>query len=129
MSAIIPKNAPIRQLDKAAEPDRQVTEDEVKDVPRLQKLLMELLRDVATLKRRWWPNRIDYEDRAVGAASTHRFTHNFKGRVRWWVVDWVPDVAGDEYRLERDVDATDANTLVLRSDVVGTITLRVEEVG
>jgi hypothetical protein len=118
----------LRQLDRKAEPAQQVTEDEVQDPSRLVRLLMSILREVATLKRRWAPRRMDFEDRYVDdtGAATFRFEHRFGGRVRWWAVDWMSDDGGVD--LVRD-GATDPNTLVLRSYCTGTITLRVEEAG
>lgn len=130
MSAVVPKNGPTRQLDRAAEPDEIVTDDEAKDPPRLARRIMIALRDIATLKRRWWPREIYFEDRAVDAtASTkYRFPHGFGGRVRYACVDWVATGAGTSYCLEKHAD-TDENTLVLISGSAGTITLRVWEAG
>lgn len=128
MSANIPNGGQPRQLDRQAEPDEQVTEDQVQDPPRLARLLMAILRELALLKRRFWPRRIDHEDREVDATGTtlFRFHHGFGGRVRWWVVDW--DASSGAPALRKD-SSSDNNTLVLVSDVEGTMTLRIEEAG
>ena len=128
MSAIIPLNGKVRQLDRRAEPDELVTEDQARDPKRVARLLAQLLRDVASLKRRFWARHIDFEDRTVDATGTtpYRFPHGFNGRVRWSVVDWVS--ASDGPRMARDT-TSDANTLVLVSYEAGTVTIRVEEAG
>lgn len=128
MSAVAPKYGPVRRLDRASEPDERVTVDDLKSPDYLARLLMRILRELADLRRRWWPKRIDVEDRDVdGTGSTkYRFPHGFGGRVRWWVVDWsgASSVAG----LMRHSDS-DNNTLVLVSWVAGTVTVRIEEAG
>ena len=128
MSAIIPRSGPVRQLDRKAEPDEQVTTEQAKDPERVSRLLMRILRDLAQLKRRWAPRRIDFEDRTVDATGTtlHQFTHNFAGRVRWWAVDWQASSGAPS--LRRHVSSNE-NTLVLVSSVSGTATIRVEEAG
>lgn len=127
MSANIKNDSSVKQLDRRAEPDEQVTEEQVKDSSRLGRLLMTMLRDIALLKRRWAPRRMDFEDVVVdGTATTkYRLTHKFGGRVRWWPVDWLyPSASG----LAKHSD-TDNDTLVLVSYVAGTVTIRVEEAG
>ena len=128
MSANIPANGPIRQLDKRAEPDELLTEEQANDPKRVARLLLSMLRDVAQLKRRWLPRRIDFEDRIVDATGTivYRLQHGFGGRVRWWVVDWTG--ASNESRLVRHSSSTD-NTLALVSYTVGIATIRIEEAG
>ena len=128
MSAIIPRSGPVRQLDRKAEPDEQVTTEQAKDPERVSRLLMSILRDLAQLKRRWAPRRIDFEDRTVDATGTalHRFSHNFAGRVRWWVVDWQASSGAPSLRRHA---SSDENTLVLVSSVAGTASIRVEEAG
>jgi hypothetical protein len=128
MSAIIPRSGPTRQLDRKAEPDEQITPEQAKDPDRVSRLFMSILRDLATLKRRWAPRRIDFEDRTVDATgmTLHQFTHNFAGRVRWWVVDWQTSTGASSLRRH---SASDENTLVLVSSVAGTATIRVEEAG
>ena len=128
MSAVIKTDGKLRQLDKAAEPPDQVTEEQVQDPKRLSRLLMSMLRDVVTLKRRWWPTFIDFEDVAVDGTGTtkYRFAHRLGKRVRWWPVDWKGATAGP--RLVRHADSDD-RTLVLVSYTAGTVTLRTEEAG
>lgn len=127
MSAIVPAHGDIRQLDRHAEPDEQVTPADVQDPERVSRLLMRILRDLAALKRRWWPLRVDVEDREVDATGTtkYRYPHGFGGRVRWWVVGWS-GAAGPQLA---EHDDTDDMTLVLVSYVAGTVTLRIEEAG
>lgn len=127
MSAIVDKAGKTRQLDRPAEPSEQVTVEQVADPPTLVRLLMRLLREVAFGNRRWFPQRVDHEDRVVDATGTtkYRFPHGFGGRVRWFPVDWQ-GAAG--HGLARH-DDSDTNTLVLVSYVAGTVTLRIEAAG
>lgn len=128
MSTVYPKNGKARQLDQLAQPDEQVTEEQVQDPRRLSRLLMSLVRDVARAKRRWWPRFVEHEDRTVDATGTtlHRFAHRLDSRVRWWPVDWTGATAGP--RLVRH-SSSDKDTLVLVSYTSGTLTLRIEEAG
>lgn len=127
MSAIV-ASGQTRQLDRQAEPDEQVTPEYVADQERMARLLMRILRDLALMKRRFWPRRADHEDRVVDGTGTtkYRFPHGYNGRIRWFPVDWSGATAGP--RLVRHAD-TDNNTLVLVSYTAGTVTLRVEEAG
>lgn len=128
VSSIVEKSGKVRALEKAAEPDEQITPEQWQDVPRMTRLMTEVLRNLTSLLRRSWPQRVDHEDRAVDATGTvvHLFPHNFGGRVRWWVVDWtgatLPPV------LIRHSSSTN-DTLALTSGVAGTVTLRIEEAG
>lgn len=128
MSAVVPLGAKVRQLDRTPEPDEQVTPEQMTDTSRLARLLMRILRDVARLKRRWWPEYIDHRDRVVDGTGTtvYRFPHGFGGRVNWWPIDWTDGAAGPS--LVRDA-SSDENTLVLVSHVAGTVTIRVEAAG
>lgn len=130
MSAVtVPSIGKAKALDGRAAPDEVVTEENVQDPKKLSELLVRLLRDVASLKRRFSPRRIDFEDVAVGGAgATVSLQHNFGGRVRWWIVDWS-DASGTRSNIYRDTTLTTANTLVLVSLVVGIATIRVEETG
>lgn len=89
-----------------------------------------ILRDIAGITRRYRPERVDFEDFTVDATGTtaNRFPHGLRGRVRWWVVDWIPASAGTRPNLWRD-DATREGVLVLLSGAEGVLTLRVEEAG
>jgi hypothetical protein len=127
MSVIVPFVGKMRVLDRALPPGEQVTPDEAKDPHRLARAFTNVLRDVALLRRRWSPRRVDFEDWPVDATGTtkYRFEHKFDGRVRWWPVDWSGSVAPI---LLKHTDTT-ANTLVLTSKAAGTVTIRVEESG
>lgn len=127
----------VKPLDGKAPPDQQVTEKDVQEPPKLARLLTDVLRDLAALKRRHYPRRIDFEDQA--APGPIRLRHGFNGRVRWWVVDWTSagtnlvDSGGDTLSaswcdLTKQSDS-DANMLVLQGHVTGTATIRVEEAG
>lgn len=127
MSAIVPIRGEIRQLDRRAEPDEQVQADDIAEAPRLVRLLMRILRDLAALKRRWWPQFIDFEDITVlGDGTTpYGLPHSFGTRVRYWPVDWV----GAAAPCLRRHDATTEDTLVLTSTSAGVVTVRVERSG
>lgn len=120
----------VTQVDRPAQPELVVTEEDVKDASKLARLVAGIAKDVAALKRRFAPRRIDFEDRAVTSSGTvkYQFHHGFGGRVRWWVVDWQPSSLGDVPSFQRH-SSSDANTLVLLSSTNGTATVRVEEAG
>lgn len=128
MSAVVPLNGNPRQLDRPAEPDERITEEQLKDPSRVARILMALLKEVSTLRRRWNPRVVDHEDRSVDNTGTtlYRFPHNFGARVRWSVIDWSGATAGP--RLVRS-SASDSNTLVLVSYTTGVATIRIEEAG
>ncbi len=130
MSAIVRTSGAPRQLDLPASPDETVAEEEVTRPPMLVRRLEGILRDIAGITRRYRPERVDFEDFTVDATGTtaNRFPHGLRGRVRWWVVDWIPASAGTRPNLWRD-DATREGVLVLLSGAEGVLTLRVEEAG
>lgn len=128
MSAKSTRTNEVFALDRPPQLDERVTEDDVKDASKLARLLMRVLKDIATLKRRFVPRRIDFEDRAVLGGGKLRLNHGWGGRVRWWVVDWVPTSPTDSPVFERTT-ATDSKTLVLSVGNPGTVTIRVEESG
>jgi hypothetical protein len=125
MPARIDRAGKVHQLDRPAEPDELVTEEDVKDAPKLARILVRILKDIATIKRRFWPRRTDFEDREVTSGDTLRLPHNFNARVRWWVVDWIPTTPGDVPVFERSATTT---TRVLALDVgnSGLVSVRVE---
>ena len=128
MSARIDFAGRAYRLERPAEPDERVTEDDVKDAGKLARLLLRMLKDVGVLKRRFWPRRIDFEDQAVSTAGALvTLTHGFGGRVRWYLVDW--ESSGTSAPVLKRDSATDNNSLVLASYVAGTATIRVEEAG
>lgn len=127
MSAIVDRNGRVRQLDRRTEPDEVIPPEDAVDGLKLSKLLIRILRELATLRRRWWPQRTDFEDVVLDATGTKTFrlTHGFTGRVRWYVVDWT----GAAAPAPRRDPSSDLNTLVLTSTSAGTATIRVEEAG
>ncbi len=131
MSANIRNDGTVRQLDRAAEGDERIIESDVTDASRLVRLLNRILKELQTLRRRWWPHRIDFEDVTVDATGTTQvpLQHNLNGRVRWWVVDWIADSTGTRPNLWRDATTTSASTLVLLSGAAGVATIRCEEAG
>lgn len=127
MSANIDAAGEVKQLDGRVEADEVVTEADVQVPLKLSKLLIRVLREIATLRRRWSPRRIDFEGVDLDATGTKRFRlpHKFNGRVRYWPVEWA---GAAPYNIARD-PATDVNTLVLVSTSAGIATIRVEEAG
>ncbi len=126
---IFPTNgAKKRELERSAEPDDQITPEQLQDESRMQRLWMRVLRDLKSLLRRWSPDIIEYEDFPFNAGGTtlYRFDHGLGGRIRWYVVDW--HTATDPASLVRD-DATTSEVLVLRSYPDGTGTIRIERSG
>lgn len=129
MAARVDKAGNVYQLDRPAEPDERVTEEDVQDADKLSRLLMRVLKDVAGIKRRFIPRRIDFEDRAVVAGTPLRLPHGLNARVRWWVVDWIPTSPTDSPVFERNATDTTVNTLVLDVGNPGTVTIRLEVAG
>jgi hypothetical protein len=128
VSARIDSAGNVHQLDRPAEPDEILTEEDVQDAPKLARLLVRILKEVTTLRRRFWPRRTDFEDRTVSNGTDLRLTHRFNSRVRWWVVDWVAETPGNAPQFETSAD-TDLNTLVLVVWNNGKVTIRVEAAG
>lgn len=127
MSSAVVTSSRARQLDARSVPPEQVTEEQVGSTKRLAELLGRLLVAVTELRRAWDPNRVDFEDWAVTAGTAFDLEHRIGGRVRWWVVDWVPAATGDVAIFERTA-ATDT-TLTLLPQNTGTVTIRVEDAG
>lgn len=127
MSSAVVSSVRSKQLDARSVPPEQVTDDQVKDPKRLAELLGRLLVAVTELRRAWDPKRIDFEDQAVTAGTEFDLEHRFGGRVRWWVVDWVPDATGDVAIFERTASTDTMLTLLPQN--TGTVTIRVEEAG
>ena len=126
MSAAKINGTTVTQLDGKAGPDEAVTENDVKDAAKLAKMLARVLATLAGLRRAWAPTTVDFEDVAVTTGgATVPFQHNFNGRVRWWVVGWQSAASTAPY-LREDTTLTTASTLVLKSYVAGTVTIRVE---
>lgn len=128
MSARITSANRVYQLDRAAQLDERVTEEDVKDAGKLARFLMRLLADVGALKRRFWPRSLDFEDRVFDATgtTTYAFNHGFGGRVRYWVVEGSGFSAAPNLRKH---SSTTGTTLVVTSTVAGTATVRIQEAG
>lgn len=124
--AVVDAQGKVRALSKKQQPREQVTEKQVTSPAYLARLAMRVLAEIADLRRRFAPRRVDFEDVLVDATGTtlNQFPHNFGGRVRWWVVD----AAGAVPALVRDA-STDASTLRLTSTVACVVTIRIEEAG
>lgn len=128
MSAVVPKNGRARQLERPAQPDEQLTEADVADASKLTRALMRILKDVASLMRRWWPETIEYEDISCGAGGARlQFPHNFGGAARYVVRSWHSPAAPSP-SLQIDA-SSDGRTLVLRSYTAGTATIQVVQGG
>ncbi len=128
-AARIEADGRVKILDGKAEPDAVVTESDAKDPAKLARLLARLLKDIATVRRRFTAKRIDFEDVAVSTAgATVSLQHNLNGRVRWWLAGWQSSGTTAPI-LKESATATTAQTLVLMSYVAGTATIRVEGAG
>ena len=129
MSAARINGTTVTRLDGKAEPVNVVTEDDAKDAGKVARAIAKLQVDSAGLRRRFAPDRIDFEDVAVSTAgATVTLQHGLAGRVRWWVVDWVCATNVAPILRKDDTNTTDS-TLVLLSYVAGTATIRVEAAG
>ncbi len=134
MSANVTSGGVVRQLDRKAAPDEQITEEQVQDPPRLARVLMDMLRDVAILKRRWTPKRLDFQGIVSTATDIapqdFRLEHGFGGSVVWWPVK-VVFTAGTTIVVPYiyELPTSSENTLILRVYYPGTLTIRVEEAG
>lgn len=124
-AARVDSRGKVIQLDRQAQQDENVTEQDVADVSKLSKLLARLMKDVAAVVGRFQPKRIDFEDIDVDdtGSTLYRFEHGFGRRVCWWVVD-----SDDQAVLSRDASSTN-DTLVLVSYAVARVTIRVEAAG
>ena len=132
MSAnVYPIGAP-RQLDRRAEPEEQITEEQAKEPARVARLLMTLLRSVALLKRRWWPHRVDFKDVVITGTSVApmvvRFPHGL-GPVVWWPVRVRDTGFISAGTLIRETSDSNESTLVLEVYFDATIDIRIEEAG
>lgn len=129
-AANVATDGKIRALGPRPQPDRVVTEDDVKDPSKLTQMLASLLKSVAELRRTWAPRRLDFEDiLTTTGPGVIRLQHNFGGRVRWWPIDYRISGSAAAPILQRDSAKTDDNTLVLLSYSTGLISIRVEEAG
>lgn len=116
-------------LGPKAQADQTITEADVTDTSKLTKLLVKLLTDVAALRRRFAPRRIDFEDVPVSTAGAAvNLEHGFGGRVRWWIAGWQSSGTAAPI-LKESTTLTTNSTLSLQSYVAGTATIRVEAAG
>lgn len=130
MSANIDAAGKVKPLERSIQPSEQITGEDAKDAVNVARAMMRILRDVAQLKRRWMPKRVDFEGVAVDKTGQKKFSlrHNLGGPVRWWVVDWeTNEPLRPSPALIRV--ASDDTTLTLVSYAAGTVTLRIEEAG
>ena len=133
-ASIIGADGKPRQLDAKAEPDEQVTEEDVQQPAKLARLLTRLLAVIAKLLRAWNPRRIDFENIAIAPDTTYRFTHKFGGRARWWLVSWKPTSFASNwypFLLENPSNPSTNDVLILTASSVtdGVASIRVEEAG
>ena len=132
MSANIRADGESLQLDKRAASQDLVRPEDVTDASKLARMISRSADEIAAVKRRWSPRRVDFE--GIVTAGTindpQRFAlaHNLNGPVRWWIVR-LTNPTGASNTLLVEVDGTDENTLVLDAYFPATITLRVEEAG
>lgn len=118
----------ISTLDGRAPSDIVITAQDVADPERLARMVQEQARKLAVLERRWNPKTLDFEGYAVTSGDTLRLEHGFGGRVRWWVIEWIPTTPGDAALFDQDA-STGSNVLALDVGNSGTVTIRVEAAG
>ncbi len=132
MSANVEADGTVKQLDRRPGPDENISDEEVRDNSLLGKILLRIFRDVATLKRRWAPRRVDFRGIvSTGTAAspqTVRLAHGMGGPVVWWPVRVAGLGAGSLKFIEELASSTE-NTLDLSVMFEATLTIRVEEAG
>lgn len=125
--AKVASDGTVTQVGPRIPPDVNVTAEDVEDTSKLARFITSIFRDLAALKARWYPRRVDFEDVVVVTSRDYSFQHNFNGRVRWWPVEWSSGSAVPPTFVQQI--STTANTLVLGAYQDGTVTIRIEEVG
>lgn len=128
MAARIAASGKVTQLDRPAEPDEMVTEEDVQDASKLARLLMRILKALALIQRRFFPRRLTFTNRTVAAGDTLRLSHRFGVEVEYWVVKWRPASPTDSPVFDYSTDS-DADTLVLDVGNAGTVSIRIESGG
>src|SRR5438045_1133533 len=101
----------VTKLDARTQPSTVVLPKDVQDPESLAQTITSIVSDAQDLKRRFVPRRVEFEDQTVGAGvsgTTLRLAHNFNGRVRWSVVDWVCSTSA-AWILRKDTANTTAN--------------------
>lgn len=106
-----------------------VSEEEVKDPPKLAEILRGLSRRVTDVEALLPPEAIEFEVAVGASGSTTTIAHNLGGPVRWYVVDWLQR-DGVAYpasapKLVQDASST-SDSLVLRSYATGRAIVRIE---
>jgi len=122
----------VKQLDRRPGPDENISDEEVRDNSLLAKILLRIFRDVATLKRRWVPRRMDFRGIVstgnASAPQTVRLAHGMGGPVVWWVVRATALGAGSLKFIE-ELSTSTEDRLDLSVMFEATLTIRVEEAG
>lgn len=129
-AALVLPSGTVRQLDRPAEADAQVTAEDVQDAEKLARMVQDLRRDVARLTGAWSPRTVTFVDittaGSLATPQTHRLVHGFGGRVWWTVVSLR--TGGTDFRLDVSTSTTN-DVLVLTSYSTGTFSLRIEAAG
>jgi hypothetical protein len=118
----------VRQLDTFSEPKEEITVEQLDDKPRVARVLMSILRSLATLLGRWSPRVVDFRDLVTTGdtvtPSRHSLNHKLGAPVNWWLVKSSSAALAREATSE-----SNSNTLVI--DVYGSsvLTVRIEEAG
>lgn len=129
MSVVVEADGARRQLDNKSAPPVSVTAEDAGDPEKLARMLEQVMRDNAELRRRFAPRFVEFRGIGTDGSGTTkiRLFHGFGGPVRYWPTEAVNFGSGGP-SLETHPD-TDVNTLVLVAYGVGTVTIRVEESG
>lgn len=128
MAAIAPRKGGIRKLDREGQPPEHITPELVQDPKLMSRIITRLLDEVAGLQRRFHAASVEHEDVDLpsGGAAV-RLPHHIGAHTRFIVTSWSSPVSPVP---QLTIDASsDRNTLVLRSYVVGTATILVEQAG
>ena len=125
-AAKVDSDGTVTQLDGRAPARVTIAAKDVQDPQTLAQILQDHEDRLADLERAWRPRRLYFRDVTVDATNTKKFYfhHGFGGRVNFFFGDAATGYAD----LRRHSD-TDADTLVVTSANVCTLTLLVEEAG
>ncbi len=107
-----------------------IFESDVQDDNKLVSLLRNVLLRVAEVESKIPPEGMEFEVAVGDMEALVSFNHNLNCQVRWWVTCWTRPVSQGAYPtaapvLVQDASST-ANTLVLRSSVIGRAVVRIE---
>lgn len=133
MSAVVTvTSGAVRQLDRRIESDEVITSEDAVDGTKLARLLTRILGEIAKLRRRFSPRRIDFRDIVsdglVPTPYVVRLQHGFGGPVVYWPVKHR-QLGTVTLALMQEMPESDDNTLILNIYYQGTIDIRVEEAG